>query len=287
MKTIRFDDSGFWRKIKAGISREGVIHYKILLDSGARLELVALSGDSKMEPFVRTKEELYLDTIKKKVSSEKYKFVINGPTYGLSTAGKVDAAIGNDPIPAVETEQEGRVIKGSKIIGGRASNMYWIAQYNPKNGFFFGRGRAPLHASAAVGNLGPLIINGLPFGKINKYDPPNPSAKKTGEPKTSNAKSLIQRSNARFSAMMTRPSSSGKIILGYKKKENIIFALAQKHGSFGISVDGLRDILLELGVNSAVYLDGSDSVTLMVGNDVVLKPGSNKNETAVTAIGFK
>lgn len=57
--------------------------------------------------------------------------------------------------------------------------------------------------------------------------------------------------------------------------------------SVGISITGLRDILADIKINSAVYLDGSDSVMLMVDGKFIVRAGSNKNETNITGIGFK
>ncbi len=55
---------------------------------------------------------------------------------------------------------------------------------------------------------------------------------------------------------------------------------------FGINISGFKGVALHLGLDSAVYLDGSDSVMLMLDNDIVISQASNKNETNVTGIGF-
>lgn len=82
----------------------------------------------KMLPFVRTAEELFQKTAKRESLNNKFRLVINGPTYGLTKSGKFDALMGSDPVPASETLQEGRIVRGGKVIGGTKSNMYFIAE---------------------------------------------------------------------------------------------------------------------------------------------------------------
>jgi hypothetical protein len=87
------------------------------------MHLVAMSDSIKMLPFVRNKEELFETTVVNSNNKEKFSVVINGPTYGLTHTGKLDALIGSDPVPAKETIQEGQIIRDGKIIGGKSSNM--------------------------------------------------------------------------------------------------------------------------------------------------------------------
>ena len=242
----------------------------------------------KMIPFMRTKEELFEKTAKRESTINKFTVVINGPTYRLTNSGYLDALVGSDPVPPNNTLQEGRIIKKKNIIGGMKSNMYYIANYPKNNGFKykFGKGTAPTSADAALGNMGPLIINGLPFGQVNKYYPPQPNAKKIGQPKTKYQHYLIQRSNNRFNVMRKERDTVGKIAIGYRFNRGQLLILVQPHASTGVSISGLRSIALHLGLDSAVYLDGSDSVMLMLNNNILIPQASNKNETNITGIGF-
>jgi hypothetical protein len=287
MALITLDDKQFWSKISASCKKNTVGQFNLALPTNGMIHLVAMSDSVKMIPFMRTKEELFETTVVNKNTKEKFSVVINGPTYGLTDSGKFDALIGSDPVPASETKQQGRIIYNNKVIGGKSSNMYYVANEpssNPK--YIFGKGIAPM-SKAAIGNMGPLIINGLNFGPVNVYSPNQPKAKKRGEPSPKYAGHLVQRSNKRFSANMGLASSTGKVVIAHIQSKNILLILIQPHGNIGISIAGLRDILSGLKINSAVYLDGSDSVMLMVNGKFLVRAASNKNETNITGIGFK
>lgn len=180
-----------------------------------------------MMPFIRNSEELFSQTARRASANNKFKVVINGPTYGLTYYGKIDALNGSDPVDPASTLQEGRIVYKNTVIGGRPSNMFFVKHDlsgNPP--YSFGRGEAPIKADAAIGNLGPLVINKLPYGAVNTYNPPKPKAKKTGEPTPKNSKYLTQRSNSRFTAMSKLPATVGKISLGYRKdKAQLIIIL--------------------------------------------------------------
>lgn len=263
--------------------------FKITLPSGGPLYIVNMHQSIKMIPFVRTKEELFETTAKRESTLNKFKVVINGPTYDLTKSGYLDAAMGSDSVPAEDTIQQGLIVQNKKIIGGNKSNMYFVANYlneHNKFNYKFGKGSAPTNADAAIGNMGPLVINRLPFGQVNQYDPLQPAAKRKGQPNAKYQKYLTQRSNARFSAMSNQQDAVGKIAIGYRFDKKQLLIMVQPHASKGVSISGLRGLAISLGLDSAVYLDGSDSVMLMLDNNILISQGSNKNETNVTGIGF-
>jgi hypothetical protein len=83
------------------------------------------------------------------------------------------------------------------------------------------------------------------------------------------------------------PAAPAKWELHIYSLKNILMILVQPHGNLGISIVGLRDILSKLKISSAVYLDGSDSVMLMINGKFIVRAASDKNETNITGIGFK
>lgn len=284
---ISTGDANFWLRLQSASSKQNVGFFKLTLPSGGPLFIVNMHRSIKMIPFVRTTEELFEETAKRESTRHNFKLVINGPTYGVTKSGKLDAMIGSDPVLPTETLQQGNIVHNKKIIGGRKSNMYFIANYTASAvKYKFDQGAAPSNADAALGNMGPLILNKLPFGQVNKYDPPQPSAKRLGQPKPIYQKALIQRSNKRYGSMVSQPDSVGKIAIGYRKDLEQLLVLIQPHASKGINISGLRGIALQLNLDSAVYLDGSDSVMLMMDNDILISQASNKNETNITGVGF-
>jgi len=285
---ISLNEKDFWNKIKNSITGNRIGFFKAATKNGGFVYLVALNDSAKMTPFVRTAEELFETTVLRESAAKKLSVVINGPTYGLTYSGKVDALMGSDPVPATETLQEGKIVYKKAIIAGSASDMYYIANTpTERSKYKFGRGNAPTDVEAAIGNMGPLIINNLPFGSVNTYSPPQPGARKKGQPAKKYQNYLTQRSNARFTANVGLPDSVGKVVIGHSLINSTVLILLQPHGTLGLSISGLRDILVNLGLESAVYLDGSDSVMLMLNNSFVVRAASNKNETNITGIGFK
>lgn len=284
---ISTSNSLFWDKLQSASSDGKIGFFKTDLPNGSPLYVVSMDHSIRMVPFVRTAEELFEQTVKRKSATENFKVVINGPTYGLTKSGYADAVLGWDPVPAKDTLQQGQIILNNKVIGGRKSNMYYIR--NDKAGtakYTFGKGVAPINSDSALGNMGPLIINKLAFGSVNVYKPPQPRAKKTGEPTDENSKFLTQRSNKRFAAVMSQSDMTGKVALGYKQDKNQLIIMIQPNGSSSVSYAGLRSIASKIGLDSAVYLDGSDSVMLMLDNNLLISQGSNKNETNITGVGF-
>lgn len=284
---LSFDDR-FWMNLESSCAGNKIGFFKVDFNSGGWMYLVCMRDSIKMEPFVRTENELFRETAEKESREKKFQVVINGPCYDVSGWGQFKVFLPGGVDPGA-TGQEGQVIYKGKVISGKPSNMYYLANYPGKTPKYkFGRGEAPKTKNgSAVGNLGPLIINGLPFGIENKYDPPQPKARRMGEPKDKYKRNMVQRSNLRFSVLTEKPDSSGKIGIGYNSNKNMLLLFVQPNGTVGISISGLRDALLNIGFDSAVYLDGSDSVMLMINNKHIVKQGWFKDETNVTGIGFR
>lgn len=284
---ISFSDKDFWLKLSSKSVAKSVGLFQTTLPSGGPLYIVSMHKNIRMIPFVRNKEELFSTTAQQASAQGKFQVVINGPTYGLTHAGKVDALMGNDPVSPTETIQQGQVIKNGVVLGGQQSSMFYVANYKGKNDKYeFGSGQAPTNADAALGNMGPLIINDLPYGPRNIFNPAKPGQIAKGEPSPANRKLLVQRSNTRFSHMLRTPDPVGKICIAHCRKEGQIAIVIQPNGTPGANLSVLRDLLIQVGFNSAVYLDGSDSVFLMMNNHILIPQGSNKNETNITGIGF-
>jgi len=287
-KPISFTSPDFWTKIRTATAGKKVGYFRAPFSSGGFAHVVALCDSAKMVPFVRTAEELFETTALRESTANKYSVVINGPTYGLTTSGKIDATLGSDPVPAADTLQQGNIVYNKAVLAGTPSNMYYVA-HTPAQlpRYAFGQGAAPTNVQAALGNMGPLIINKLPFGARNVFNPAQPGARTTGEPIAKNKPFLTQRSNARFGAMTGLANTSGKVVIGYSLHYRTVLIILQPQGNVGASITGLRDLLIGAGVDSAVYLDGSTSVMLMLGNEFIVRASSNKNETNVVGVGFK
>ena len=89
------------------------------------LHIIKISGKSRLIPIVRTGEELFSETVKRAQSNAKLTVCINGCWYGLTNSGKADALTGHDPVPSVDTLNEGFALLGTGTLSGHsAPNMF-------------------------------------------------------------------------------------------------------------------------------------------------------------------
>ena len=104
------------------------------------LHIVKITGKSRLNPIVRDREEHFSETVKRAQSNAKLTVCINGCWYGLTNSGKSDALLGHDPVPSVDTLNEGFALLGTGAISGHsAPNMFYIAQKTDYK-WFMGQG---------------------------------------------------------------------------------------------------------------------------------------------------
>ncbi len=88
--------------------------------------------------------------------------------------------------------------------------------------------------------------------------------------------------------MAGRGASCGKTVVAHCKAQKKLLVLGQRDGaSTGITLDNLRNKLAGVGVDDAVFLDGSDSVTFFAKGTLQISPGTNKNRTIPAGLGFR
>ena len=129
---VDLSDANLWLKLQASTSSNKVGLFKTSLPGGGPLFIVAMNQTIKMVPFIRAAEELFNQTAIRESNKHRFKVAINGPTYGLTTAGLSDAFFGDDPVKPTETKQEGLIVRNKRVIGGSRSDMYYIANYTGK-----------------------------------------------------------------------------------------------------------------------------------------------------------
>lgn len=269
------------------------------------MKIKFLIGNFDMIPIIRTQEELFSSTVintYNKYKKEEANLVItNANFYDLTSAGKIDAFNGHDPVPASETTALGYVIKNNKLLTGKAAPLdFYIAyykkeQYKINSSKIFdcyrsGQGNPPLNCSSAFGGLGPLIINGLLYGNSNLYTKNAPKeAPKVGDP-GQYRKYLNQRNSAKYSAFERKDIDSnhtlGKTCIGIN--EDGIYIISQEEGDTnGMSIQRIRNYLYKNKCKHALFFDGSDSSLFFEKGSFVVKQGENKDETCTVGILFK
>lgn len=244
----------------------------------------------RLTPIIREEEELFSETVLRSQKAAKFTLCINGSWYGSTKDGIVDAFVGNDPVPAKETINEGIALRGDgKPLGRSSPLMPYIAQKrdysfemgigdpSPNKGHFTG-----------IGGLCPLIINGLKYGETNLYNRELRGAVLNGEPKEAHKPFLIQRSSSRYAALLNNTDkTAGRAGIGFTPTNDLII-IVQEHGTGGgTTFDQFRDLFISKGCKNACAVDGSDSVFLWYGGKVLFKAGNFKNLTQVTGIGIR
>jgi hypothetical protein len=256
--------------------------FKTVHNDGS-LKFLVLPASVRMSVIHRTKEELFESTVQNAMSKSRFICAINGIQYSVSKAGLADTLLGNDPVAASHTTADGLIFQRGVRIGRSAPRMFYIAD-NGRQGYEFGAGDPPAQAQCSVGGVGPIIINGLPYGVGNVCQPLDCAI--TG-PVTPNKNSILkQRNNNTYTNQQARPASTGKTVIALNSKLSKLLIIVQPQGGVGITFDGLKAKLIRLGCDNAVFLDGSDSTMLFANGIFHVRQGSNKNETNTIGLSF-
>ena len=287
-KTI--SGSTFYADVSADIAKAG---YKSILYNDGDLQYIGFGSDY-LHMILRTKEELFSATVSDTYKTQKYQIIANGNQYDVTYNGIMDALVGHDPVPATETTPLGYVVyKKKRIAGTSEPNRFYISYDGPapipmrsSSAYNFGFGDPPTSAFSALGGLGPIIINKLKYGINNQYKSGVPGgAPPVGPPGPVYEPYLVQRSNATYAAMAAKGARVGKVAIALSRDYDILLVLVQPDGApSGISLDGMRNKLVSVGTDDAVFMDGSDSAMLVHNGVFLVSQGDNKDET--NTIGF-
>lgn len=248
-----------------------------------------------MRAIVRTREELFTTTVAREAPS--FDVVVNGNYFDATKGGKFDALVGHDPVAPSETLIEGHVVRaGVPTIGDSRPQRFHLAEIaEPGVGGRPGRlryvtamGNPPSGSNvvSALGNLGPLISNGLPYGQGNRYRA-GTSGPAVGEPGPARS-NLTQRNNQTFASVEALSPATGKTVIAYHAREQALRVGVQPHGAgAGQTYTGLRNGLIVAGFSDAVFLDGSDSSLMWYRGRGIVRPGENKDELMTVGLGFR
>ena len=280
----------FFNDLNPGIREgRGVGHF-----NDGDVQYAAMDASALMVIVRRTTEELFERFVARESRAEHLKVVINGNYYDVELDGKIDAFNGHDPVQAYYSLPEGHVLsQGSRVDGSSRPDHFFVAREainypNPSDAYTFGQGDPPLASDAALGGLGPLIINRLKFGIGNIYRqgvPANPP--RTGEPGPRHRPFLAQRNNNTYANFAGMGDLRGKVVLALCRAARKILVLVQPEDPpTGISLDSLRDKLASVGVDDAVFMDGGNSAMLVINNRLHVHMDADKNELCTIGLGF-
>lgn len=248
-----------------------------------------------MRPIVRTEEELFTTTVERR--SGGFEVIVNGNFFDATFTGLGDAGWGTDPVPAGETIVLGQVVEAGKpTLGDSRPLGFHIAEIaepgaNGRPGrlrYVTGLGDPPQggRTVSGLGNTGPLISGGLPYGAGNRYRPPT-TGPSEGDPGPERRAALVQRNSAAFRQVDVLAPATGKTIIAWHAREQALLVGVQGHGGgAGQTHAQLRDGLIAAGFSDAVFLDGSDSALMYYRGRRIVAPGEDKNELMTVGLGF-
>lgn len=269
-----------------------------LLSDGS-LQYVVLDKRYAMRPLIRNVKTMFTDFCLADAGAKSCKVIVNGNYYGLSGWSVGASASLGYPDDPKDTLIQGQIVIGGAVKAGDSRpQSFWFGQLAVPTTDPYGwaytaaAGDPPKEAStiAAIGGVGPMIVNSLEFGAGNAYRsgaPPGIAEPLTGEPPPAVKPYLIQRNNETFKDVNRRAPETGKTILAYCSAKRAVFVAVQQDGaSPGQTHANLAHSLAQQGFDTAVFLDGSDSATMILNGKIVVAPGKRKNDTIDVGVGF-
>jgi len=261
------------------------------------MKFMMLEGSYKMLPVLRNVDKTFSDFLLADAGAKKCKIVINGNFWDLGRYGRAKAHA-RSVIDPSDVEVQGQVVAAGKVVAGDSRpDSFWFGQMTADGTtgakYAAGKGDPPKDDKrlvAAIGGLGPLIVSDLPYGVGNKYKPGAPAGvdePADGEPSDAAKKYMIQRNNKTFIAQNDHSADTGKAVLAYcVKKDRLLVGLQEDGATPGMKISELALDLVNRGFDEAVFLDGSDSATLVVDGKMVVTPGGYKDHVTVVGVGF-
>lgn len=266
------------------------------LRNAGSLKYLLLDNSYRMAPLIRAKGTTFTNFLAGSDDAKKCKIIVNGNVYGLDSSGYFWVTAGRPDNPS-DTLIQGQIILNGKVIAGDSRpQSFWFGQVSAAGNTSFtytaGSGDPPAASStfAAIGGAGPLIISKLKFGIGNRYKPGAPRGVNepvSGPPPAAAAPYLIQRNNNTFQDASRLPPETGKTILAFCSQKQILLVAVQPHGaSPGQTHADIAFDLIQLGFDNAIFLDGSDSATMVVDGKIIVAPGQRKDNSIDVGVGF-
>jgi RHS repeat-associated protein len=189
--------------------------------------------------------------------------------------------------PQANYRSQGLNNASGKTVEGRSSPSTFFFSIGNNGAVTTGMGDAPMDSKISFGGGVPLYVNGLKYGESNIWKEGTPAeiSKNTkGAVAPENTKYLIQKSNSAYPAQ--NETDQGKTILAYNSKQNIWLVASQEDGTNGMTLDRIRDKLVNEGWDQILSFDGSSSATLVKDKQVLTKPANYKNNTAPSGLSL-
>ncbi|KIM02798.1 MAG: hypothetical protein KU29_13770 [Sulfurovum sp. FS06-10] len=250
------------------------------------MHIISIAPKCRLIPVIRTKTELFSETVSNAQKKYNLDVIINGPMCNV-TWGGVGHALINDEAEASATTNIGYALFENTLHGSTSPDMFYIAQKKDYS-WVAGFGNLPNDSTfySGMGGLSPLIINGMRYGKGNMYNRKLDDANYSGEPKPEHKQFLIQRNNNTYRDLDTQ-NTKQKAGIGITGDGRVFIILQDPHIMYVTGHDAFRDTFVRYGCVSALAVDGSDSIFLNLCGNFKMKAGSSKNSLQTFGLGFR
>jgi RHS repeat-associated protein len=189
------------------------------------------------------------------------------------------------PHPTSDYQTQGYNVIGGKNISGRSSPQTFYFSQSSDGSWAAGKGDVPKGSSMGFGGGIPVYVNGLKYGDQNIYKSgAPPGLPSSGDPGATNTKYLDQRSNSGYA--LQNGASVGKTVIGYNSNTKIWTLVVQPDGVSGMTLDAIRNKLINQGNTSILSFDGSSSSTLVKDGKALVTPAEYKNNAIPTGATF-
>jgi len=243
---------------------------------------MVLPISARMQVILRTEKEFFTATVMKAFQAMPFTCAINAIQYSVTASGVAGALFGQAVDPS-DTTPDGLLVSQGRVIGGRSAPRMFYVVNNVVGGYDFGAGDPPSAAACGAGGVGPIIINGLPYGVGNRCRLPA-NCPATGPIPAGSV--VEQRNNSTYEAQEHRGAPVGKTIIATNKDAGRLLVMVQPNGASGLTFDQIKGALLGSGCDNAIFFDGSDSAMLNVRGTFEVRPAPRKDATNTVGLAF-
>jgi hypothetical protein len=263
---------------------------------------IIIEGATDISPFLRPSLTTFEQAVLVDAQSNPNSTYTNGNFYDIPYSWYLTAR--NNPqnvlIEPDDITIKGLAVKNGVAVAGESAPQDFYLAYDQDelctneeigSAYSTGFGDPPLDKTFAIGGVGPIIIDGLKYGRINEYYPEaydhiesGSHPPQTGWPPDSLRSFLKVRSNNTYKFYSDKPPTLGKLCVGVSNSSVIIYV--QQDGASGLTLDMIRDEFERLGCRHAISLDGSDSTFLFKDGSTQVAQGTWKPGSCTLGLKF-
>jgi RHS repeat-associated protein len=220
----------------------------------------------------RGSNETMRDALKKTATPDKSNYSLNLNFFGL-----VDKSFINhygvypwvdSPQPLSNYTVEGQTVgSDGKVAFGLPANSD-RAHFTEKNGSWkAGIGNTPVGSGFGFGGGIAVFVDGMKYGSEEVKDGDG---------------NVTQNAARGWGAL--NGLSDGKSVLGYSSSTNQWMIVSQQDHEDGMTLDAIRDFMVEAGYDNIVAFDGGSSATLIENGETITSPAEFKDNQMPTGI---